>query len=80
LRDAIDGLGPPERQELLALMWLGRGDGTLEDWIDLRDEAQRQHNNRTAAYLLGEPLLADHLEEGLSQFGLSCEEFEIDHL
>ena len=25
LRDAIDGLGPPERHELLALMWLGRG-------------------------------------------------------
>ena len=24
LRDAIDGLGVPERQELLALMWLGR--------------------------------------------------------
>ena len=61
-------------------MWLGRGDGTLEDWSDLRDEAQEQHNNRTAAYLLGEPLLSDFLEEGLSQFGLSCAEFEIDRL
>ena len=38
-------------------------------------EAARLHNNRTAAYLLGKPMLADHLEEGLSQFGYSCEEF-----
>ena len=80
LRSFINALSDEEQTDLVALMWLGRGDGTLEDWIDLRDEAQRQHNNRTAAYLLGEPLLADHLEEGLSQFGLSCEEFEIDHL
>lgn len=76
----INALSDEEQADLVALLWLGRGDGTLEDWDDLRDEAQRQHNNRTAAYLLGEPLLSDHLEEGLSQFGLSCEDFEIDRL
>ena len=76
----IRGLNEDEQIDLVALMWLGRGDGTRDDWIDLRGEAERQHNNRTAAYLLGEPLLADHLEEGLSQFGFSCAEFEIDRL
>jgi Protein of unknown function (DUF3775) len=76
----INALSDEEQADLVALLWLGRGDGTLEDWDDLRDEAQRQHNNRTAAYLLGEPLLSDHLEEGLSQFGLTCEDFEIDRL
>ena len=76
----INALSEEEQADLVALLWLGRGDGTLEEWNDLRDEAQRQHNNRTAAYLLGEPLLSDHLEEGLSQFGLSCEDFEIDRL
>ena len=80
LRAFIAALCEAEQTDLVALMWLGRGDGTLEDWIDLRGEAERQHNNRTAAYLLGEPLLADHLEEGLSQFGFSCAEFEIDRL
>ena len=45
-------LSEEEQTDLVALMWLGRGDGTLEDWIDLRGEAERQHNNRTAAYLL----------------------------
>jgi hypothetical protein len=76
----INALSDEEQADLVALLRLGRGDGTLEDWDDLRDEAQRQHNNRTAAYLLGEPLLSDHLEEGLSQFGFSCEDFEIDRL
>jgi hypothetical protein len=76
----INALSDEEQADLVALLWLGRGDGTMEDWDDLRDEAQRQHNNRTAAYLLGEPLLSDHLEEGLSQFGLTCEDFEIGRL
>jgi hypothetical protein len=39
-----------------------------------RAEAQRGHNNRTASYLLGIPLLPDYLEEGLAQFGHSCGE------
>ena len=76
----INALSDEEQADLVALLWLGRGDGTLEDWDDLRDEAQRQHNKRTAAYLLGEPLLSDHLEEGLSQFNFTCEDFEIGRL
>jgi hypothetical protein len=80
LRAFINGLTEDEQVDLVALMRLGRGDGSLEDWPELRDEARQQHNNRTAAYLLGEPLLSDHLEEGLSEFGMSCEEFEIDRL
>jgi hypothetical protein len=80
VRAFIAALSDDEQIDLVALMWLGRGDGTVEDWVDLRDEAQQRHNNRTASYLLGEPLLSDYLEEGLSQFGLSCAEFEIDRL
>jgi hypothetical protein len=40
----------------------------------LRAEAARAHNRRTAAYLLGIPLLADYLDEAISQFGISCDE------
>ena len=69
-----------EQVDLVALTWLGRGDGTIEDWTKLRAEAARAHNKRTTGYLLGMPLLSDHLEEGLSQFGRSCEEFENTHL
>ena len=80
LRGFIGALTEDEQIDLVTLAWLGRGDGTVEDWNDLRAEASRAHNNRTASYLLGMPLLPDHLEDALSQFGLSCEEFEMGRL
>jgi len=69
-------LNEDEQIDLVALMWLGRGDGDLDNWRDLRAEASRAHNNRTASYLIGTPMLADYLEEALSQFGRSFEDFE----
>jgi len=76
----INALSEDEQVDQVALSWLGRGDGTIDDWGDLRAEATRAHNKRTAAYLLGMPTLGDYLEEGLSQFGRSCEEFEMGRL
>ncbi|MGY3617081.1 DUF3775 domain-containing protein [Bradyrhizobium sp. USDA 10063] len=72
----IRGLNEDEQIDLVALAWLGRGDGDLDEWDDLRAEAARAHNRRTAEYLLGMPLLGDYLEEALSQLGHSVEEFE----
>ncbi len=74
IKSFISALTLDEQIDLVALTWLGRGDGTLDDWDDLRDEAARAHNRRTAAYLLGKPMLADHLEEALAQLGISCED------
>jgi hypothetical protein len=71
---AIFAMTEDEQVDLVTLAWLGRGDGALEDWNELRAEAQRAHNKRTASYLLGMPLLPDYLEEGLAQFGHSCEQ------
>lgn len=76
----IEALDEDEQVDLVALLWLGRGDGDLEDWEDLRNQARDARNERSSAYLLGQPLLADHLADGLSAFGLSCEDFEKDHL
>jgi hypothetical protein len=76
LTSFIGALNEDEQIDLVALTWLGRGDGTLDEWQDLREEAARAHNRRTAEYVLGMPLLSDYLEEGLSQFGHSAEEFE----
>ena len=70
----IAGLDEDEQVDLIALTWLGRGDASVEEWDDLRSEAARTRNERTAAYLLGLPLLPEHLQEGLSQFGRSCED------
>jgi hypothetical protein len=74
ITSVIHDMSVDEQVDLVTLTWLGRGDGTLDDWNNLRAEAARAHNNRTASYLLGMPLLPDYLEEALSQFGISCEE------
>ncbi len=70
----IRALTEDEQIDLVALAWLGRGDGTADDWDDLRNEATRAHNKRTASYLLGMPLLPTHLEDGLEELGISLEE------
>jgi hypothetical protein len=80
IRVFIAELGEEEKADLIGLMRLGRGDGTMEEWQALRDEGLREHAGRVAAYLMGKPLLSDYLEEGLSQFGFSCAEFEIGRL
>jgi hypothetical protein len=76
LRDAIDGLNLAERQELLALLWLGRGDFDAETWPDALRQAYDVMNETETDYFLGTPLLADYLEEGANALGLSLEDFE----
>lgn len=75
----IRDLNVDEQIDLVALMWLGRGDGDIENWRELRAQAAQAHNRRTASYLIGTPMLADYLEEAMSRFGKSFEEFE-EHL
>jgi hypothetical protein len=76
----IHAMNEDERADLVALAWLGRGDGELADWDELRSQALQEHNKRTASYLLGMPMLADYLEEGLAQFDESIEDVEAEHL
>jgi hypothetical protein len=80
LRIFIAELGEEEKADLIGLVRLGRGDGTMADWSAMRSEGHREHAGNVAAYLMGEPLLGDYLEEALSQFGISCAEFEIGRL
>ena len=80
LTSLINSLSEDEQIDLVALAWLGRDDYSANDWAAVRQEAARAHNERTASYLLGTPLLGDFLEEGLSMLGYSCEEFEINRL
>jgi Protein of unknown function (DUF3775) len=76
----ISALNFDEQVDLVTLTWIGRGDGTIADWTELRDVACSEHNRWTARYLLGTPLLGDYLAEGLAQFGYSCEEIADEHL
>ena len=76
LKEFIDALNEDEQAELVALTWVGRGTYTAEDWDEAVEVAHEEHPKRVARYLLSQPLLADELEEGLSELGLSCEDAE----
>ena len=65
----IDDLEPDQQQQVVALMWLGRGDAALEEWSDLLKQASEQWNERTAEYLIAHPFLAEYLQEGLDLHG-----------
>jgi hypothetical protein len=76
LRDAIDGLNIDEREELLALTWLGRGDYDAADWPEALRQARESATATETEYLLGTPLLADYLEKGASALGVFLENIE----
>lgn len=80
LKDAIDGLNDEEAYNLVALMWLGRGTFTKDEWSEAVSEAIREATNATSDYLLGTPLLGDYLEEGMSQLGYSMDKETLSHL
>ena len=71
LRDAIDSLGAAERQELLALMWLGRGDYETEEWPEALRQAGETADVNLTDHLMATPLLGDYLEEGASALDLA---------
>jgi hypothetical protein len=70
----INALTVDEQLDLIALMRLGRGDGSIDEWRDLRRESIEESEGGTAEYLLGEPMLGDFLADGLDEFGLSWSE------
>lgn len=74
LESFIDSLSEEEQVNLVALAWVGRGTFAPEEWEDAVEEASNAHNDRTAEYLLGMPLLATFLEDGLTALGYEAEE------
>ncbi len=63
---AIDAMNEEERNELVALMWLGRGTYNTKEWDNAVADASDASNDHTADYLLRAPLLPDYLTEGLA--------------
>jgi hypothetical protein len=71
----IDALDDDEKAELVALTWTGRGDYSAREWRVAVAEARARREGETSVYLLGIPLLGDYLEDGLSEFDMSCNDF-----
>ncbi len=72
LKEMIDELNVDETAELVALVWIGRGDFDASDFSQALDDARDriQSKTKTSAYLAGMPHLADHLEGGLEALDL----------
>lgn len=68
----FENLNDDEGLDLVTLMWIGRGTYESGDWLEARDVANKEATHSVADYLLGTPLLGEHLENGLEAFGLTC--------
>lgn len=80
IRAFVEALDEDQQIDLVALAWVGRGDFGIGDWAEARAQAAAAHNDRTADYLLGLPLLSEFLEDALSDCGKSCEDEEMGRL
>jgi len=79
LVSAISDLNDDEQRDLIALIWLGRGDFTLGEWDEARTSAIEVGRERIARYVIEIPLVSDYLQDGLSQFNQSIEDYLDQH-
>ena len=77
-QDFIDALNYDEQANLVALAWVGRGTFEKEEFAEAVETARNERINATASYLMGIPMLADFLEEGLEKMGYTVDEIESD--
>jgi hypothetical protein len=76
----IEALNDDEQVGLVAVTWIGRGTFEVDELEDAITTARDEAVNKTSVYLLGIPLLADYLEEGLEKLGYSVDDVESDVL
>lgn len=79
LAQAIADLNDDEQRDLIALIWLGRGDFSLAEWAEAREAAGDIGRARAPRYVGGIPQVADYLEDGLAAFGHSLEDYVDEH-
>jgi hypothetical protein len=67
--DEIAGLSEREQAELVALMWIGRGDAEPEEWEETVRLAQLKEEP-TPRYMLRHPMVAEEWEEGAARLSI----------
>jgi hypothetical protein len=67
---AVRELNEDQQLDLIALIWIGRGDYTLDQWSEAREAARSIGRARVPRYVLGIPLVSDYLEDALAQLDL----------
>jgi len=73
MHEFIAGLNIAEQVDLLALIFVGRGDFDVVEWIDAVREAEDRIADRDPDYMIGDAALSAYLGAGLEAFGKSCE-------
>jgi uncharacterized protein DUF3775 len=73
IREFIAGLNVAEQVDLLALIFLGRGDFEIREWDDAVREAQDRIADRDPDYMIGDAALPAYLGEGLNAFDMTCD-------
>lgn len=69
----VRDLEPRQQQQVVALLWTGRGDYGEDEWEDALEQARNDWTPHTAEYLIVHPLLAEYLKDGLDLFGYNCD-------
>lgn len=72
---AIKALNDDAQLDLIALIWIGRGDFSLAEWDEAKAAARDIGRERLPRYVCGIPLVSDYLDEALSQFGFALEDY-----
>jgi hypothetical protein len=75
LASTIRDLNDDEQLDLIAMIWIGRGDFTLAEWDEARLSARDVGRAGLARYVAEIPLVSDYLDEVLSQLGYSLEDY-----
>ena len=73
LRAILEDLADDQLAETLALAWVGRGTYDVSEWDDAFGEANDTDPETSVDELMDMPLLASHLEAGLTAFDYSCD-------
>ncbi|HTW50469.1 MAG TPA: DUF3775 domain-containing protein [Stellaceae bacterium] len=73
IAEFIMGLNAAEQTDLLALIYVGRGDFDIAEWHDAVHEAAMRIADGAADFMIGDTALPGYLGAGLDAFGRSCD-------
>ena len=63
----IESMNDVQKDALVALFWIGRGDAERPEWEATKSLAQPQHEGLVSRYLLGKPMVEEYLTKGLQK-------------
>ncbi len=78
LRAFIAALNEDEQAGLTAVMWIGRETFEPEELDEAINTARAEASAPTEDYLMGIPMLADYLEDGLNALGITLDDAQED--